>query len=65
MSTTRKLAMPIFGTIAGIAGIAIAILPATTLADSPWDGPDPTPTYVADSPWDGPALGTSDDSPWD
>lgn len=67
MSITRSYAAPIFGAIAGIAGMAIAILPAATVADSPWDGPDPAPTYVAGLPWDAPGgySVSADDSPWD
>jgi hypothetical protein len=64
--SNRRLAKSIIGTVFGIAGLALSIVPATVaLADSPWDNPDPI--VVADSPWDGPHgdSTTDDDSPWD
>ena len=76
MFTIRKLAVSTLATLAGFAGVLLAVAPAaglaqapvnsevTVLADSPWGAPAPAPGGD-DSPWGSPAPAPGgDDSPW-
>ncbi|HEU5473374.1 MAG TPA: hypothetical protein VFV67_22250 [Actinophytocola sp.] len=60
MTTTRTLAGPVLGVLAGAIGLLITVSPGTAAADdSPWDAPPCCPLTQTDPPFD------QDDSPWD
>lgn len=63
MTITRKFAMSIAGTIAGLAGLTFALVPAVAVADPSGPGPESDTSQVAASVDDAPA-GSDDDFPW-
>ena len=61
MSNTRKVATSIAGTIAGLAGLTLALVPAVAIAES--SGQESDTSQVADSVENTSGI-EDDDSPW-
>lgn len=61
MSNTRKFATAIAGTVAGLTGLTIALVPAVAIAES--SGQEPATSQVADSAENTSGV-SGDDSPW-